>query len=109
MICMKKILAISSALLMITAVFTGCGADRNNESEDGSYFESHDYGRDDRTDSGSSAKDRMDDAVDGVKDAGEDIIGGVTDAADDIMDGLDGDTDRNTRTSTSTSSRTTAD
>ena len=104
---MKKILAISSALLMITAVFTGCGADKNNESDNGSYYDSHDYGRDDRTDKGDSAKDRMDDAVDGVKDAGEDIIGGVTDAANDVMDGLDGNTERDTRTSTS--ARTTAD
>ena len=104
---MKKILALSSALLMITAAFTGCGADKNNESDNGSYYDSHDYGRDDRTDKGNSAKDRMDDAVDGVKDAGEDIIGGVTDAANDIIDGLDGDTEKDTRTSTS--KRTTTD
>lgn len=108
---MKKILAISSLFLMITAVFTGCGADRNNTSDNGSYYENYDYssGRD-RNDNGNTAGDHMKDAIDGVEDAGEDIVGGVGDAAGDIVDGLDGDRERDsysTTDTTRTTSRTT--
>ncbi|MDO4862954.1 MAG: hypothetical protein Q4A05_02190 [Ruminococcus sp.] len=63
---MKKILAISSVFLMMTCVLTGCGADRNDDRNDGSYYENHDYGRTD----GNSLEDHARDAVDGAKNAG---------------------------------------
>ena len=37
---MKKILAISSIFLMMTAVFTGCGADRDYDRDDKNQEES---------------------------------------------------------------------
>ena len=108
---MKKILAISSVFLMMTCVLTGCGADRDNSRNDGSYYENHDYGRAD----GNSVEEHAHDAVDGAKNAGEDIVGGAGSAANDIIDGagdaakdvidaLDGST---THTSTVTTRMTT--
>ena len=78
---MKKILAISSALLLSTAL-ASCGSDRHD-----GYVDESAYMRDD---DGHTASDHVNDAIDGVKDAGEDIVEGVGDAAKDVADGLDG-------------------
>jgi hypothetical protein len=114
MICMKKFLAISSVFLMMACALTGCGADRDNSRNDGSYYDRHDY---DMTD-GDTVKEHAHDAVDGAKDAGKDIVGGAKDAADDILDGagnaandvidgLDGDMSGTSTTATRTTRTTT--
>ena len=100
---MKKILAISSVFLMMTGVLTGCGADRDNGRNNGSYYEDHDYDKSD----GNSAKDHAHDAVDGAKNAGEDIVDGAGDAANDIIDGLDGSTSSRERITTSHTTKAT--
>ena len=111
---MKKILAISSVFLMMTGVLTGCGANRDNGRNNGSYYEDHDYDKSD----GNSAKDHAHDAVDGAKNAGEDIVDGAGDAANDIIDGagnaandvidgLDGSTSSRERLTTSHTTKAT--
>jgi hypothetical protein len=101
---MKKLLAISSALLLTACTFTSCGSDRDNSRDDDSYYDHYDYDRDgDRNDR--SAGDHARDAVDGAKDAGEDIVGGVGDAARDVIDGLDGSTENDAQSTTSRSTR----
>ena len=111
---MKKFLAISSGFLMMACALTGCGADRDNSRNDGSYYDRHDY---DMTD-GDTVKEHAHDAVDGAKDAGKDIVGGAKDAADDVLDGagnaandvidgLDGDMSGTSTTATRTTRTTT--
>jgi hypothetical protein len=113
---MKKFLAISSVFLMSACALTGCGADRDNSRNDGSYYENHDYGRDER----SSVEDHARDAVDGARDAGKDIVGGAGDAANDIIDGagdaakdvidgMDGSTSDRARLTTSHTTKATSD
>ncbi|MDE5854373.1 MAG: hypothetical protein K2H19_04840 [Ruminococcus sp.] len=110
---MKKFLTISFALLLTSATMTGCGADKNNNSDAGSYYEDHDYGHgnSDRYDddnngsnrnSGDTVKDDIHDAIDGVENAGEDIVSGVGDAANDIVDGFGDDESRTESTSSET-------
>lgn len=114
---MKKILAIGSALLMCACVFTGCGADKNNDPDGNSHFDSYDYGNgnsnatdddhgSDNSD-GDSASDRVHDAIDGVESAADDIIDGGGDAAHDIVDGVTGDESSDTSKTDTTASSTT--
>ena len=89
---MKKILAISSAFLLLSGVLTGCGS----RDDDGYYSDSSGYiadnGRDDHRESRTdSAGEHVKDAIDGVENAGEELVEGVGDAAEDIVDGLDGE------------------
>ena len=99
---MKKILAISALSRALPFTLASCGADRNNTNDDGSYYSSHDYRDNSDRD---SAGDHMKDAVDGAKDAGEDIVGGAGDAANDIIDGLDGDVEKDARSTRTTTKR----
>lgn len=90
----------------MACALTSCGADRNNDRYDGSYYDSHDYGRDGRTSAGNSAEDHVKDAVDGVKDAGKDVADGAGNAVNDVIDGLDGDVERDAHTSRTSSATT---
>ena len=97
---------------MMTAVFTGCGADRDYDRDDSGYYDTHDYdNRSDRDDtrdensmtgtgSNNTVEDHLHDAIDGVENAGEELVDGVGDAAGDIVDGLDGDRETSSTTRT---------
>ena len=104
---MKKILAISSAFFMMMCILTGCGSNRNEGRNDGSYYEHYDYGRTDQE----TLDDHSRDNVDGVRNAGEtivtdagnavkDIVSGAGSVANDVIDGIDGTSEQSTRTTT---------
>lgn len=101
---MKKTFATIPLALLTVFSLASCGDMGNDSSDDGSYYESHDYGygnsdRDDRhdrdnrdnndisddfSDVGDDVRDTVDDVVDGVEDAGEGIVNGAESAIDDM-------------------------
>lgn len=125
---MKKILAMSALFLTISSVLAGCGADIGNDSDNGSYYEDHDYGygnddrhtsreesradrdesrvtddlRDREDDMADDASDRVKDAIDGAGDAANDVIDGVENAGKDVIDGITGKKDETSSTAAKT-------
>ncbi len=112
---MKKTFATIPLALLTIFSLASCGDRDNDSSDNGSYYEDHDYGygnsdRDDRddhdnrddyddrrdndvsddfSDIGDDVKDTVDDVVDGVEDAGEGIVSGANSAIDDMTDTTD--------------------
>lgn len=113
---MKKLIATGAALVMVCAVFTGCGSDNNeysgavtgNVTERATEKVTKDNDKNKVTDriededttfeetgSNHSAGDYVSDVIDGVESAGEDLVEGVGDAAGDIVNGFDGNNNDN--------------
>ncbi|MBQ8297708.1 MAG: hypothetical protein IJX77_08005 [Ruminococcus sp.] len=124
---MKKLLAVSAAMMMMCISFTSCGGrDKDSSSEeirDSSVSDTTDYRDSDKRDetnsdnndrhnsvmdetgSNNAAGDYVSDVIDGVESAGEDIVHGVGDAAGDIADGLTGREDNTSGTHENTTGR----
>lgn len=97
---MKKTFATIPLALLTIFSLASCGDNGRDNSDNGSYYEDHDYGhnnsdRDDRHDNnvsddfsdiGDDVRDTVDDVVDGVEDAGEGIVNGANSAIDDMTD-----------------------
>lgn len=102
----------SALFLTISSALAGCGADMGNDSDNGTYYEDHDYGygygdrhtsreesrvtddlRDREDDMADDASDRVKDAIDGAGDAANDVIDGVENAGKDVVDGITGKKD----------------
>lgn len=100
---MKKTFATIPLAALTIFSLASCGDTGNDSSDNGSYYEDHDYGngnsdRDDRHDNdisddfsdiGDDVRDTVDDVVDGVEDAGEGIVSGANSAIDDMTDTTD--------------------
>lgn len=102
---MKKTFATIPLALLTIFSLVSCGDRENDSSDNGSYYEDHDYGygnsdhddqnhsdndiSDDFSDVGDDMKDTVDDVVDGVEDAGEGIVSDAKSAIDDMTDNSD--------------------
>lgn len=112
---MKKFFALCASMLLVSAVFTGCGNDKNDSMAENNVETSETQTdteptvtTDDRDNERETENTRETDRnnndnggiIDGVESAGEDIIDGAGDAAEDIVDGITGDDNSDTTSTT---------